>query len=602
MPSSIVDSVTIAIYLIVLVAVGLKVRSLNHNVGDFFRSGCQGTWWLVGVSDFMSSFSAWTFTGAAGVAYEAGWSVSVIFLANAFGFLLNAVWFAPWFRQLRATTVPEIIRNRFGAATQQFYAWSNVPIRLIYSALHLSALAIFAAAAFGLNVQDVIIVVGLVVLINAVAGGSWAVMSTDFLQMLVLMPLTILIAGLCFAKIGGIGAFFDLIHAKGLDADFAVVKPHGKFPGGAYTAAWAGAMFLQSLFMSNSMTSASRYFAAKDGAAARKAALVACGLTLIGGWIWFIPPITARLLFQSDVLASTTAKPAEAAYAVASARLLPAGMTGLMVVAMFAATTSSMDTGLNQTSAIFTRDIYPALCRLLGVKPSDDKKSLLLGRIATAILGVVIVILATYFSGTKGAGIFEHMLNLGSMLVMPMSIPLLFALFIRRAPWWSALCSASCALIPSLINLLETAQTQQQWSFQKEIIMGVAAGAAGFLVTIPFWSTATAEYRAQVDRFFRTMHTPVDFAREVGEETDNRQLRTTGVFAAIIGSLVCLLALLPNPANSRLEILAVGGSVALLGFAMALSGRAKAKLLTRAPRADLPLADCTGAIKGPENA
>lgn len=569
MSTSITDYITIGVYLLVLVAVGLRVRRLNKNSTDFFRGGCQGTWWLVGVSDFMSSFSAWTFTGAAGVAFEAGWSISIIFLANAFGFFLNAMWFAPWFRQLRATTVPEIIRNRFGSATQQFYAWSNVPIRLLYSALHLSALAIFAAAAFGLDVRDVIVVVGIVVLINSISGGAWAVMSTDFIQMLVLMPLTLLIAVLCFAKVGGVGEFFSLIHARGLSDDLAIIKPEGKFPHGAYTAAWAAAMFLQSLFMSNSMTSASRYFAAKDGAAARKAALLAGALTLIGGWVWFIPPITARLFFEADVLAFSTAKPAEAAYAVASARLLPAGMTGLMVVAMFAATTSSMDTGLNQTSAILTRDIYPALCRIFGLSPADDRKSLLIGRITTGLLGIAIVALALYFAGTKGAGIFEHMLKVGALLVMPLSIPLLLALFVRNAPWWSALFSAGCALVPSAFSLW----AETPWSFQKEITVGVAAGAAGFCFTLPFWRYETSSYRNQVSEFFRIMHTPIDFAREVGQASDNRQLRLTGSFAALIGLLVCLLTVLPNPWSSRMQILAVGGSVAVLGLIMVWFGR-----------------------------
>lgn len=572
MPNSIVDSITIGVYLVLLLSVGLRVRALNKNSGDFFRSGCQGTWWLVGVSDFMSSFSAWTFTGAAGVAFEAGWSVAIIFLANAFGFLLNALWFAPWFRQLRATTVPEIIRNRFGAATQQLYAWCNVPIRVLYSALHLSALAIFTAAAFGLNISDVIVVVGIVILVNAVTGGSWAVLSTDFIQMLILMPLTILIATLCIMRVGGPIEFFSLIQSKGLSDEFAIVKPHGMFPGGAYTWLWAGAMFLQGLFMSNSMTSASRYFAAKDGAAARKAALVAGGLTLVGGLVWFIPPITARLLFADEVLASAAAKPAEVAYAVASAKMLPAGLTGLMVVAMFAATGSSMDTGLNQTSAIITRDILPAVCRALRFASPAERWMLTIGRIATAMLGVIIIQLALYFSGTKGAGIFEHMLALGSMLVMPMSIPLLLALFVRRAPWWSALFSMVCALVPSAISFADS-RAGNSWSFQKEIFWGIGVGAVAFFATVPFWRFATADYRAAVERFFDTMHRPVDFAKEVGVESDNRQLRIAGWFAALIGSLVCLLALLPNPSSGRIQILIIGGSVAALGLWMARAGR-----------------------------
>ena len=116
------EYIVIGVYLALMLAVGAVFKRLNRNVNDYFRGGCKATWWLVGMSAFMSSFSAWTFTGAAGVAYESGFTCLVIYLGNASGFLLNFLFFAPWFRQLRLTTGPEVIRDRFGPATQQLYA------------------------------------------------------------------------------------------------------------------------------------------------------------------------------------------------------------------------------------------------------------------------------------------------------------------------------------------------------------------------------------------------------------------------------------------------------------------------------------------------
>lgn len=69
-------------------------------------------WWMVGATAFMTQFSAWTFTGAAGRAFSDGFVVVILFLANAFGYFLNYIYFAPKFRQLRVVTAIEAIRQR----------------------------------------------------------------------------------------------------------------------------------------------------------------------------------------------------------------------------------------------------------------------------------------------------------------------------------------------------------------------------------------------------------------------------------------------------------------------------------------------------------
>ena len=83
-----IDMVVIGAYLVLIVAMGMVFARFNRNDSDYFRGGSQGTWWLVGSSAFMSGFSAYTFTAASGVAFEAGWSVMIIYMANAIGYLL----------------------------------------------------------------------------------------------------------------------------------------------------------------------------------------------------------------------------------------------------------------------------------------------------------------------------------------------------------------------------------------------------------------------------------------------------------------------------------------------------------------------------------
>lgn len=567
-----VEYVVIGVYLALMLGVGALFKRLNRNVSDYFRGGCKATWWLVGMSCFMASFSAWTFTGAAGVAYESGYSCLVIYLGNAAGFLLNFLCFAPWFRQLRLTTTPEVIRDRFGTATQQLYAVLSIIMGVLYAALHLYGLAIFSSAVFGLEIEMVIIVIGCVVLLYSTSGGNWAVMATDFLQSLILIPMTLAVTGLCLYKIGGIEGFQEAVAQAGLNEDYRAVNAVEQFAG-AYTWGWAAAMFLKNTLQANSLGSAVRYFAVKDGRSARKAALLAMALTLMGMFAWFIPPMTARLLFDSGVQGIDIAKPAEAAYAVASLELLPTGMVGLIVVAMFAATMSSMDTGLNRNAAILVKDIIPAALRLLRVQPhANETKSLRLGQLLTLILGLIIIGMAYRFSQSETHGIFDAMLAIGSYLGTPMSVPLLLGLWIRRAPAWAAIASVLTGLGGSL-TVAALQSSGMAINFQQTLGVTTLASLCGFLLSCLGWKYSQQKYKKQVTEFFQRMHTPVDFASEVGEENDRTQLRLLGWLTLTVGILILPLLFFSLTSADQIVILAV--SFFLNSFGLFMLYRAK---------------------------
>lgn len=571
-----IEYLVIVGYLLLIISVGVVFKKFSSNTDDYFKSGSKGTWWLVGSSSFMSAFSAWTFTGAAGVAFESGFSVMIIFLGNAFGFFLNFLFLGPWLRQMRVTTFPEAISKRFGEKTRMFYALYEIPIRILYSAMALYGLAIFCSAVFGYNIFQVIILCGIVVLFYSATGGRWAVMATDFLQGLILVPLTIIIAWLCMSKLGGIGSMFEQIEAQGLSEEFSMINA-GVLFGGAYTWGWASAMVTKGFLVFNSMYAGPRYFSVKDGREARKAAIFASALFLIGGLIWFLPPITARLLFAEDVMALGVSKPAEAAYAIASIKLLPAGLIGLIVVAILTATMSTMDTGLNSNVAILIKDIYPKLKRRFRWKHRAETELLKYGRLYTWFMGVFIILLALYMAQAKGKGIFEIMLDVGALLMTPIQIPLMWGLFIRRTPSWAALLSIGCGLTVALIAFLDVPLStfgfsqDATWTFQAKFFGVLTAGSLGFLISIPFAPAKGSEHRRMVDRFITEMKTPIDFDTEVGESNDLDQLQVIGRFGAAIAGFIALMLVIPNPAEGRIAIAAlaliIGGISALMMWA-----------------------------------
>lgn len=564
-------------YLALIVLVGIVFRTFSSDTDDYFKSGSKGSWWLVGSSAFMSAFSAWTFTGAAGVAFESGFSVMIIFLGNAMGFFLNFVFLGPWLRQMRVTTFPEAVSKRFGEPTRIFYALFEVPIRTLYAAMALYSLSIFCSAVFGYNIYQVILMSGAIVLFYSATGGRWAVMATDFLQGLILVPLTLLIAWLCISQIGGIGGMFEQIEAQGLSEEFSLINS-GVLFGGSYTWGWASAMMIKQFFVFNSMYAGPRYFSVKDGREARKAALLASALFLVGGLIWFLPPITARLLYSEQVMALGLSKPAEAAYAIASINVLPAGLVGLVVVAVLTATMSTVDTGLNSNVAILIKDIYPKLSRKFKWSPKSDHQLLTYGRLYTWTMGVLIILLALHLAKQKGQGIFEIMLDVGALLLIPIQIPLMWGLFIRKTPSWAALLSIGFGLTVSVIAFLKIPlanfgfPTDAEWTFQVKLLSVLGAGSLGFFLSIPFAPAVDSLHRKKVDDFIKTMKTPIDFETEVGEGNDLAQLKVIGKFGAAIAIFIAFMLLIPNPLNGRLSIAALSLIIGCISALMIKAG------------------------------
>ena len=328
----------------------------------------------------------------------------------------------------------------------------------------------------------------------------------------------------------------------------------------------------------NSLNAAPRYFSVKDGREAQKAALLACVLLILGSVIWFLPPITARLLFHDQVMAMDISKPAEASYAIASISILPVGLIGMIVVAILTATMSSMDTGLNTNVAILIKDIYPKLSRFFSWKQKKESELLQIGRLYTWFLGGMIILLALYFAQQSGVGIFEIMLDVGALLAVPIAIPLLWGLFFRQTPWWAALMSIGFAFVPSsffflyekiyeLFGYSKEFIDGVEWTYQQKLFSVFFAGTFGFLLSTLFAPAKDSEHRAMVNRFFKLMKTPIDFEEEIGEGNDLRQLNVIGRFGAVVAGFIALLLFIPNPMEGRIAILALAlviGGVSVL--------------------------------------
>jgi len=584
MGATTIDYVVMGVYLAVLLVMGYAIRKMTTDLSDYFRGGAKGTWWLVGMSIFISSISARTFTGNAGVAYTDGWTVTTIYFGNIIGALVLVV-LAGRFRRIRAITMPEVVRMRYGVGLEQFYSYFGVIMGLIGGGTMLWGLAIFCSAVFQLDLYLTTIVLGLVVIFYSCSGGRWAVMATDFLQGLIIMPITLIITVLALIQLGGLGGMFGAINEQGLAADFKMVKDYDPETLGAYSMKWIAAVMFTQVIFNMTLGAASRFFSVKDEREGRRAAWLNVWLCAIGAIIWFIPPIAARLLFPEAVDTLDISKPAEAAYAVASMQLLPLGLLGIMVIAMFSTTASTLDTGLNGAAGIVVINMYPALARKLGLPVIEDQEKLLFySRLVTIVFGVLIILFALYFASLDGVGMFEVMLDLTALLGIPTVIPSLMGLYIKRTPSWSGIFCIVVAAIPAFIAFCGNKDWfgVDPWPYHHKIFIVLFTGVAAYLFTMLFWKGESAENKARIEEFFSRLRRPVDFSGEVGSGNDAMQMRFLGGFSCLIAGLLLLLLFIADTWTGILCVVGLSGFMGVIGGALWYGGLRMDQRLRRA--------------------
>lgn len=566
-----INVLVVVIYFAFLIGIGWAFRNLTSNTSDYFRGGGNVLWWMVGASAFMTQFSSWTFTGAAGKAYVDGLAVAFIFVGNALGYFFNFLYFAPRFRQMRVITVIEALRLRFGKRNEQVFAWVSMFTSSMTAGIGLNGLAIVTSSIFDFSMEATIVATGLVVIIMSVTGGAWAVIASDFMQMIVIMAVTIACAAVGIYHAGGLVPIienFPRDFIAGTDINYMIIF---------YV--WAFSIFLKQIGLTNNILYSYRYLVAKDSSHARKGALLACALMTLGPVIWFIP---AWFMASSGVdLASLYPEQgsnySEASYLAFVTLYMPVGMIGLLVAAMFAATMSSIDSGLNRNAGILVKNFIKPI-----IAPNmPEQKLMIVSRVASVGFGVLIISIALFMNSLKELSLFDAMLLISALLGFPQMIPSFLGFFIRKTPDWAAWATMLVgALVSYIVAMvlrpehietwfqLSTALTDREWVdliVAISLVSHVVITGGFFCLTTLFYRGLAEEREQAVGRFFTNISTPLE--KQAGDHAhlDNRQRMLLGRTVAAAGILIMAMMVLPNPLWGRLVFFGCGSAVLFVG-------------------------------------
>ena len=417
-----IDYIVILLYFLGLIFISWLMSKRITSSQDMFIAGRNSSWWLSGISTYMTIFSASTFVVWGGVAYRSG--LVAVIVGNMLGLasIVAGRWLSGKWRSLKLSSPGEFLTIRFGKKTVDFYTIAGIVGRSVHTAVALYAIAIvtktlmpipddsywsFLAGADGhLSVWWGILILGAICLFYTIAGGFPAVLMTDCIQFGVLIVVVIFMIPLSFHAIGGIDNF---IHCASLpDGFFSPVSAE-------YSWEWMILWFFLNFFMiGGDWPYVERYISVPTAKDARKSNYLVGVLYLITPLIWYIPAMVYRVI-------NPEANP-EQAYILISQEVLMKGMLGVMLAAMLSATLSIVSGTLNVYANVFTYEIWGR-----SHKDSSEKQRIRVGRLFTLGFGLVIIALALLIPFIGGAE--KVVVTILTLVICPLYIPSVWGLF-----------------------------------------------------------------------------------------------------------------------------------------------------------------------------
>ncbi|POP45863.1 Na+:solute symporter [Superficieibacter electus] len=424
------DYIVMALYALMIVAITLWAMKRVDSTRDFFAAGGKMPWWLSGVSHHMSGYSAAVFVAYAAVAYNAG--ITIYFwwaLPIALAVLLGAWIFAPRWARLRIhmdiESPMEYLAMRYNRPTQQVLAWSGVMLKTFDVGAKWAAIAIIINVFTGLDPIIGMCISGTLSMFYTVMGGLWADACNDFGQFIVQFVAAIVMVVAVAMHLGGFGELVSIFERLPAHHTQIIQEP--------YTLGFILAYLVIYTLSYNGGTwnLAQRFIASPGGREARKAALLSSALYLIWPLVLFLPMWAAPLIYP------TISDPSRS-YSIMAMDLLPNGLIGLVLIAMFTHTLSMTSSDANAITAVVTRDILPAMWPK---KFKRGETSLLVARTTAFLFIITTLIIAV--NASRFGGVLSLLVIWFGGLVGPGAIPMLLGLL----PWFRR--SGSAAAIVS---------------------------------------------------------------------------------------------------------------------------------------------------------
>lgn len=465
---SLIDWSIIAAFFVISMLIGVFTsRKAGTSAKEFFLSGRNMPWWLLGVSMVATTFSADTPNLVTDIVRKNGVSGNWVWWAFLLTGMLTVFVYAKLWRRSEVTTDLEFYELRYGGKPAAFLrAFRALYLGVFFNVVIMATVSLAAikigGVMLGLSPVETLLLASVVTVIYSSLGGLKGVLLTDFFQFFIAMAGAIG-AAIYILDLPEIGSLDNLLTHENVAGkldflpdfnDWNMVIPLLIMPLAIqWWATWypgaepGGGGYI-----------AQRMLSAKDEKNAIGATLF-FNIAHYGmrPWPWIIIALASLIVFPniSDMQAAFPHIPVDKlgddlAYS-AMLTFLPTGLIGIVLASLIAAVMSTLSTHLNWGSSYVVNDFY-----LRFLKPqATDKELVLVGRLSTVLLMVLAAFLALALSNALEA--FNILLQIGAGTG---------AIFILRWFWWriNAYTEISAMAISFVVAIFfESLNPKMQW-------------------------------------------------------------------------------------------------------------------------------------------
>ena len=381
--------IVLILYLLGMVYLGYYfMKRASKSSDDFFKGGGRIPWWAAGISIFATMLSAITYMSIPAKAYATDWTyypMQICILVVSFPVIK---YYLPFFRRLNVTTAYEYLERRFNSVTRLMASILFIVFMVARTALVLFLPSLAMTAVTGIDIYICIALMALITILYCTMGGVEAVVWGDVIQGIILVGGAILAAVYLIVNTGDNGA-----------SDFwQIATDHDKFrlflfdaenPFDFINATWwvviLGGLANNLISYTSDQTVIQRYLTTSDEKSAARGILTNGLMSVVVTIAFFTIGTGLYTFFKTHPaeLDITMAK-GDAIFPFFMMSQLPAGLAGLLIAAVFAATMSTIASNINSISTAFTVDLWGKM-----KKQAQGTNTVRVARIAGICAGMI---------------------------------------------------------------------------------------------------------------------------------------------------------------------------------------------------------------------
>ena len=394
------DYVSLFGYLALLVGMGIYFARREKSTEQFFLAGRKVPWWAAGISLFGTQLSAITFMAIPAMVYRTNWVYFFSQLTNVLVIVTVIYIFLPFYRRLNVTTAYEYLEKRYDVSVRLLGSGAFVFFHLIRMGIILYLPALALSAVTGLDIYLCILVMGVIATFYTTLGGIEAVVWTDVIQAFLLLGGAL---SSFFIIIAGVpGGISGIVQSAASENKLTLANLNWDITTAALWVVVIGGYMNSVGVYSSDQTVVQRYLTTRDERMAARSMWTHLCIAIPSAVLFFGLGTALWAFFKSHPeLLSPTLK-TDQIFPWFIAGQLPAGISGLVIAAMFAAAMSSLDSSMNSMATAITTDFYRRF--RTGV---SDAHCLVVARTLTAVLGVLGTCFALYTAKLGSRSIWD---------------------------------------------------------------------------------------------------------------------------------------------------------------------------------------------------